>query len=154
MTRDELLASAQALPPFSAAAAAEYDDQREAMVAEVNRLLLARPDLEQLVGAGNLAMMRDNHDNHARFVESLLRQYNPEVLVETVLWVFRAYRSHDFRLTYWPAQLNAWVEVLKRRLSPESYAAIYPLYHWFIVHIPTFAALTDTAIGRPGTDED
>jgi hypothetical protein len=40
---------------------------------------------------------------------SLFGDYHPEVLVETVLWVFRAYRSHGFKLTYWPAQLDMWV---------------------------------------------
>ena len=143
MTRAELLETARAMPPFPAEAAREYRRERETLVADVNKRLLERPDAEQLVGPGNLAMMRDNHGNHARFVESLLECYHPDVLVETVLWVFRAYRAHGFRLTYWPAQLNAWVEVLQLRLSPESFAAIYPLYRWFIIHIPTFVALTD-----------
>lgn len=152
MTREELLDTARALPPFSAEAAREYGTHREALVAEINQRLLQRPDLESMVGPGNQAMMQDNHSNHARFVESLLLNYNPEVLVETVLWVFHAYRSHGFRLTYWPAQLNAWVEALEKRLSPSSFAAIYPLYHWFIIHIPTFVALTDPHLGQPAMD--
>ena len=152
MTHEELLDTARALPPFSPEAAHDYGAQREAMVAEINQRLLQRSDLEQMVGPGNQAMMQDNHSNHARFVESLLRHYNPEELVETVSWVFRAYRSHGFRLTYWPAQLNAWVEVLEKRLSPPSFAAIYPLYHWFIIHIPTFVALTDPRLGQPKVD--
>lgn len=152
MTHEELLDTARALPPFSAEVAREYGAQREALVAEINQRLLQRTDLEQMVGPGNQAMMQDNHSNHARFVESLLGHYNPEVLVETVLWVFRAYRSHGFRLTYWSAQLNTWVEVLEERLSPSSFAAIYPLYHWFIIHIPTFVALTDPHLGQPTAD--
>lgn len=154
MTREELLETARAMPPFPAEAAREYGREREILVADVNKRLLQRPDVEQLVGPGNLDMMRDNHGNHARFVESLLQCYNADVLVETVLWVFRAYRAHGFRLTYWSAQLNAWVEVLQARLSPESFAAIYPLYRWFIIHIPTFVALTDSPdAGRTAGEE-
>jgi len=152
MTRDELLETAKVLPPFTTASAHEYSAQREAIVTEINQLLLQRPDIHLMVGASNIDMMRDNHANHARFVESLLLHYSAETLVETVLWVFRAYRSHGFHLTYWPAQLNAWVEVLRHRLSPESFAVIYPLYHWFIIHIPTFAALTDSRIGQPAPE--
>lgn len=154
MTRDELLETARAMPPFPAEAAREYSGEREILVAEVNKLLLRRLDVEQLVGPGNLDMMRDNHGNHARFVESLLQCYNADVLVETVLWVFRAYRAHGFRLTYWPAQLNAWVETLQLHLTPESFTAIYPLYHWFIIHVPVFAALTDSPDSvRPTVEE-
>jgi len=154
MTREELLETARGLPPFPAEAAREYRRERETLVAEVNKRLSQRPDLERLVGVGNIAMMRDNHGNHARFVESLLDSYNPEVLVETVLWVFRAYRAHGFRLAYWPAQLNAWAEVLRARLSPESFAAIDPLYQWFIVHVPTFVALTDSSVAVGSTVEE
>lgn len=109
MTRDELLETAKVLPPFTTASAHEYSARREAIVMEINQLLLQRPDIHLMVGASNIDMMRDNHANHARFVESLLLHYSAETLVETVLWVFRAYRSHGFHLTYWPAQLNAWV---------------------------------------------
>ncbi len=146
MNRQDLLETARALPAFSAAAAQEYADQRELLVASLNQIMLQRADLDLLVGAGNHAMMQDNHHNHARFVESLLRHYDAEVLVDTVLWVFRAYRAHGFHLSYWPAQLNAWVTVLEQQLSPPSFAAIYPLYHWFIVHIPAFVALTDASV--------
>jgi hypothetical protein len=111
-----------------------------------HRIMLARPDLEELIGPGNAAMMQDNHHNHSRFVESILRHPNPEVLVDTVLWVYRAYRSHGFRLTYWPAQLNAWVEVIKRELSEETFRAIYPLYNWFIVNQAAFVKLTDAEV--------
>lgn len=142
MTKDRLIETAKAIPAASPEAADEYDRNRERLVAEVNRRLEARPDLNGLVGRDNLDMMRDNHANHARFVRTLLKDFDPEVLVETVLWVFRAYRSRGFSDNYWAAQLNAWVSVLKETLSPESFEQIYPLYDWFIVHIPAFTFLS------------
>ena len=146
MTREELLASARRLVPPPTFAADEYERKQEGLAAELNRILGAREDLDELIGPHNRAMMEDNHRNHARFIASLLHSFSPEVLVDTVLWVFRAYRCHGFHLTYWPAQLDTWVVVLKRELTPEAYQAIYPFYLWMIVNQPAFATLSDALL--------
>jgi len=65
------------------------------------------------------------------------------VLVETVLWVFRAYRSHGFQTTYWAANLNIWVDLIRQELSESAYNEIYPFYNWLIVNIPVFVKLSD-----------
>ncbi len=148
MTKDRLIDAATAIPAASPEAAAEYERNRERLVAEVNRRMEARPDIEGLVGRDNLDMMRDNHANHARFVRTILKDFDPRVLVETVLWVFRAYRSRGFSDNYWAAQLNVWIEVMKETLSPESSTRIYPLYDWFIVHIPAFTFLSGEAVSE------
>jgi hypothetical protein len=145
MTREALLASATKLLQPSKSAAAEYAQKSERLAAEMNRSMGARPDVDYMV-AGNLAMMEDNHRNHARFIESLFYAYDPAVLVDTVLWVFRAYRSHGFQLTYWPAQLDTWVEVLRRELSPQSMEEVYPFYRWMIINQPAFVMLSDSAL--------
>lgn len=144
MTKDQLLESARSLVRPGPDAAEEYSKNRTAIVAEVDRIMMDRQDLSDLVGDGNDAMMRDNHQNHALFMESVFRNYDPNILVETVLWVFRAYRSHGFQLTYWAAQLNAWLQVIEKKLDPDSYNAIEPFYNWLIVNIPVFTRLTDT----------
>lgn len=149
MTPEELLASARAIPVPTESAAREYEAKRERLAAEMNRIMGARPDLTALIGEGNRPMMEDNHRNHARFIASLLLNFSPEVLVETVLWVFRAYRAHGFRLAYWPAQLDTWTEVLKAELTPEAFASVEPVYRWMIVRQPAFAALSDAALAPP-----
>ena len=74
---------------------------------------------------GNRLMTEDNNRNFSRFMESVFNHYQAEVLVETVLWVFRAYRSHGFQTTYWPANLNTWIEILKKEMSEKAFEAIY-----------------------------
>lgn len=145
MTREALLASATKLLQPSKSAADEYAQKSERLAAEMNRSMGARSDVDYMI-AGNLAMMEDNHRNHARFIESLFYAYDPAVLVDTVLWVFRAYRSHGFQLTYWPAQLDTWVEVLRRELSPQSMEEVYPFYRWMIINQPAFVLLSDSAL--------
>lgn len=146
MKREDLIISARKLAQPPASASAEFSKKRELLVSEMNQLMSERKDLIELIGEGNLSMMIDNHRNHARFMESVFLEYNPEVLVETVLWVFRAYRTHGFKLTYWPAQLDTWIEILQKGLSPESFSAIYPFYNWMIINQPAFATISDTLI--------
>ncbi|NLE55562.1 MAG: hypothetical protein GX617_11535 [Lentisphaerae bacterium] len=147
MDKLDLVNSAQALPPVSAAAADEYSHKAEVLASAVSAVLLQRADLEALVGKNNLDMMKDNHANHARFIASILQRPNAEVLVESVLWVFRAYRSHGFSTNYWAAQLNTWFQVLPQQLSVASWAEIRPWYEWLQVNIPIFVLLTDKSKG-------
>jgi len=64
-------------------------------------------------------------------------------LVETILWVFRAYRSHNFTTNYWASQLNAWIDIIKKELSPQAFSEIYPYYEWMQLNIPLFVYISD-----------
>ena len=143
MQKDELIRTARSLAQPSATAASEYSRKREALAAEINGVMSKRQDLDALIGPGNLAMMEDNHRNHARFMESMFAAYDPAVLVNTVLWVFRAYRSHGFRLAYWPAQLDTWVEILRTGLSEKAFKEIYPFYNWMLINQAAFTELSE-----------
>lgn len=139
MNKKELIVLAEKeLTQPSGKAARAFMQIRDEAAAEVTRRMMARPDLERLIGSGNEAMMEDNHRNQMRFMESQFQHFQPAVLVETVSWVMSAYPAHGFHLTYWPAVLNQAVEVLREKLDPESFQEIYPFYHWLIVRHPGF----------------
>lgn len=138
-----LFSTVKQLNQVSVAAAREYSEKSVHLVELMNTTMQNRPDIEDLTGKNNLAMMRDNHANHARFIGSILINYNQEVLIDTILWVFRAYRSKGFSVNYWSAQLNAWITILKTELSETSFKEIYPYYEWIQVSIPQFVKLTD-----------
>jgi hypothetical protein len=146
MTKEDLIKSAGMLKQPSHEAGKEYGTKKEILAAEMNKLMASRKDISVLIGENNIKMMEDNHRNHVRFMSSVFLHYNPEVLVDTVLWVFRAYRSHGFHLTYWPAQLDQWVEIFKTQLSAETYKEIYPFYDWMIVNQPAFVSESDKLI--------
>ena len=74
---------------------------------------------------------------------SILKNFNAEVFVDTVLWVFRAYRSHGFTTNYWASQLNTWIDILKNSLTDKSFNEVYPYYEWMQVNIPIFVKLSD-----------
>lgn len=146
ISKEKLLETANALVQPKPEAAQEYGSKKERLAETVTSHLKKRPDLTRLIGENNLCMMEDNHRNHARFMESVFLRYAPNILVETVIWVFRAYRAHGFKLTYWPAMLDTWVMVLEQQLSPESFEAVYPFYNWMIVHQAQFVRLSEEPV--------
>ncbi|SDX85389.1 hypothetical protein SAMN05444411_110105 [Lutibacter oricola] len=151
MDKNYLLETANNLKQVSNSSSKEYELKAELLIAEMNKLMLNRNDLEKLVGKDNFEMMQENHSNHVRFIASILANYNSEVLVETILWVFRAYRSHGFSTNYWSAQLNAWMKILLNHLSQESYNEIFPLYEWMQINIPVFVKVSDEKLESTNT---
>lgn len=143
MKREDLIRTAEKLQQLSEKSAAEFSSKKEMLVDIMNKKMQGRADIVDLVGAENIEMMKDNHANHARFLESIFIQHSAEILVDTVLWVFRAYRSRNFRSTYWAAQLNGWIEIYKKELSAECYLEVYPYYNWMQINIPTFNKLAE-----------
>ena len=143
MKKNELLEIAKKIKQVNESTFLEYNQKCELLIGKMNVLMLERSDLVHLVGENNMEIMKDNHANHVRFIASILKNYNAEVLVDTVLWVFRAYRSHGFSTNYWAAQLNAWIVIMKEALTPEAYLEVYPLYEWMQIYIPVFVKLSD-----------
>ncbi len=146
MNRETLMKSAARMTQPSSEAAAEFEASRERLADKLNQRMGGRPDLEHLIGIGNHAMMEDNSRNFCRFMSSLFRAYEPRVLVDTALWVFRAYRSHGFQISYWSANLDTFVELARDELSEATFAEVYPFLEWLIVNIPAFVAESDVAL--------
>jgi len=64
--------------------------------------------------------------------------------------VFRSYRAHGFQVSYWPANLDTTVELLREELSAPTFDAVYPYFVWLIVNIPSFTGLSE-AVAVKGT---
>ncbi len=150
MTRDDLLESAKHLVQPPENAVDEFSRKREEMTAGVNISMAARQDMSTLVGSGGKPMSEDNNRNFSLFMASIMTHYDPQVLVETVLWVFRTYRSHGFQPNYWSANLDTWLDTLQYSLSKEAFNAVSPFYAWLRSNIPAFVGLTDHIGRHPG----
>ncbi|MDA3816137.1 MAG: hypothetical protein PF486_02095 [Prolixibacteraceae bacterium] len=113
--KERIIKTANELPEFPEEAYKEYEAKIPKMVSELNDMMLSRSDIEVLTGDKvNIEMMKDNHNNHAHFIASILKNFDGEVLVDTILWVFRAYRSRQFHTNYWAAQLNSWRTIIQK----------------------------------------
>lgn len=143
MKKEKLITSAETLSQPGPEAAEAFAARREVLTAQVLEQMRQRPDLLKLIGAENDAMLGDNAANMSRFMLSMFQQYEPVVFVETILWVFRTYRAHGFRLTFWPAFLNTWIEAVKTTLAPETADQLVPFYQWIQINIPMFTVITD-----------
>ncbi len=144
-----LLTTANQIPSASINTACEYIEKSKRLIARINELMLERSDIENLIGKDNISMMKDNHTNHVRFISSILKYYNAEVLVNTVLWVYKAYPSRGFSDKYWATQLNVWMTILKEELSESGYKEVIPIYEWMQKNIPTFVQLAKEDTNQP-----
>lgn len=146
MNVDYLRKSAARLQQPSGEAADAFERECAAIAEKLSQSVLARPDIEELIGEGNTEMMKDNSRNMMRFMLAMFRGYEPEVLVQTVLWVFRAYRGHGFKPLYWAANLNTAVEHLHAQLGDDAFQEIEPFFSWLVTHLPVFTRLTDREV--------
>lgn len=151
MDKSVLIESVSQLKKISGQAADEYESKQDHLVDLMNKKMQAREDIDELIGPKNIQMMKDNHANHARFMLSIFKNFNEDILVETILWVFRAYRSHGFHTNYWASQLNLWIEVLKKELTPVAFSEIYEYYKWMQVNIPVFVNVSDEKLESPNS---
>lgn len=143
MEKSDLINSASKIVNVSEKSALEYEKNIPLLVSKMNASMLNREDIDAMIGENNQQMMQDNHANHAQFIASIFNHPNPEVLVETILWVFKAYRSRNFHSSYWAAQLNSWRNIISETLPAEAAKEILPLYHWMQINIPYFNELSD-----------
>ena len=143
MTEYELLESAKGIPQSSPEAACAYEQRIDVMAAAVGARMLARGDIQELVGPSNIGMMLDNQRNHARFISTLLYEYEPAVLVRTMGWVLHSFRSHGFQPLYWMYQLDVWLAILHEHLPEDVLPEILPLYEWLREHVHDFIWLSD-----------
>ncbi len=155
MNREALVSSAARLTPPSVEAVQEYAAHVPVLAALLDDAMLAHPNLEQLVGSGNMAMMQNNHRNHFRYMASVMAVYDPASFAETVVWVVRTYRAHGFSLAYWPVMLEQALQAMQRTLRPATAAQVAPFYEWLasqlegIAHVAAAPTAWETASPMP-----
>jgi hypothetical protein len=139
-----LLDQARRLTPPPPQAVAEYQGLLENLVTDLNARLLKDPSLDSLIGgAANRPVLWNNNHNHAKFVATLLADYQPETLVETLRWVLDTYLSRGFRSDFFPFVLARWKETLRSQLSPSSLGSILPFYDFMSMAVVALAEARD-----------
>ena len=141
--KDELMREVDSLPPVSFESAGEYRSRMPLLVDDVNRIIESRDDLGHLIGDNPVAMMYDNHNNHAAFMANVFSLNNYDLLLSVVPWVYRAYRNHGFSYDYFPVHLRAWEQVLREQMSPETAEPLLRVYAWLISRHKQFIALSE-----------
>lgn len=143
MNLEELIKTTEPLKQPSEAATKEFNSHIDSMAEELNKIMGSRPDIDKLIGPDNSLMMENNSRNFLRFMSSIFYHTDGQVLAETAVWAVRAYRSHGFHITYWPANLDTIIRILQRTLSESVYHEVYPFFEWLVVHLPALTELSE-----------
>jgi methanogenic corrinoid protein MtbC1 len=127
-----LLNSIGSIYCVSPEAAQTYEKAADHLIGQVNRELTANPEIHKLIGGNTLALMQNNHSNHAAFMTTVFKIGSYELLAKTVPWVYRAYRARGFSYDYFPVELGAWKRVVEACLAADHAAEIIKVYDWMI----------------------
>ena len=135
--------------PFtvSATTLALLNTHHGALIADVNRQMERRPDLDRLIGPGNRDRMRNNHKNHLEYVTSLCAQATLKGLDDTLRWVYRAYLRRGFTPAYFPVELDCWARAYSAHLPPEAADELQVLYRQMrALHDPLVASFKENPV--------
>ncbi len=97
----------------------------------MNKEFFKRTDLNTLIN-DNIELIKDNHTNHLRFMLNIMKNYDPEVFINVVSWVFDTYTKRDISTDYWYVQLTTFLKIYKENLSDSSYNEISPFYDFLL----------------------
>jgi methanogenic corrinoid protein MtbC1 len=134
-------------PQVSQTAAQDYARNTSAMLSDVDEAMKQQAGLV----SDQVEMMLQNHRHHVEFMYTLFRLNMPELLTETVVWVYIAYRAHGFSPDYFPAALRCWLDAVRKHLPSSSAREIGAVYSWMIDHHEFFL---ETALSREAHEEN
>ena len=149
MTINELLVEARTLPFVPLAATTTYKRNVSVLTKHVDDKLSSMSGIHALIGNNPMQVMFDNHKHHAAFMSTVFSIGNYELLCKTVPWVYHAYHSHKFSYDYFPLELKAWQEAIKKHLDNNSVEAIMKIYDWMIDNHEQFAILSESDMTFP-----
>lgn len=139
MSIETLLNNFNKLRQPGAEAAQEYASARGSVQAELEAVMAERGAHCALYPEHLSAMMQDNLSNHFRYMDSVFQLYDVRSFVETVTWVFATYMGRGVRAEYWKTMLPECLGILRRRMTPASFAEIAPFYEALLRNVDRFA---------------
>jgi hypothetical protein len=151
VSKEDLIELAGRITPPSRACSDKMTEQADVLASALNRRMMAREDLISLIGSGNEELMEANHANHFKYIASLASLYDATSMVETIMWVIRAYTAHGFSPQYWDVMLPEAIEVLQHHLPPDDFCQVKVMYDFISQHFEDFVNI---AASSPSFFED
>ena len=146
----ELTTELHSFFPIPDDASLEYSRLRGALEELVNNRVSSLPHINKIVPHRLRSVMLDNHRNHVNFMANVFTFNQPDMLLQTIPWVYRTYHDHGFSYDYFPEHLTAWQNAVTELLMPTAAAAINPVYRWMVDHHNQF--VTASLSADSGTD--
>ncbi len=131
-----------ALHEISDQARLEFTDKSRDLIHFLDTTIENRDDVDVLLGGRPMELLQQNHVNHAKFMSSIFALKSGSGFVETVIWVYRAYRGRGISADYFPIALEAWKQGVNKFLSPDNVNGISNVYSLMIKYHDDFYELS------------
>ena len=131
---EELAQEAHGLFPIPEAASREYRAKISSLAAQVNESILQSPNVRELIGSCPVDTIASNHNNHARFLATVMTLDLHSLLARVVPWVYRAYTAQGVSYEYFRAELEAWKEAVREQVDDVHADPICRVYDWMLWH--------------------
>jgi MerR family transcriptional regulator, light-induced transcriptional regulator len=131
---DEILHNAKSIVAVPFSAAADYSENQDRLVDEVNKALTDRTDVKRLIGQKPLSVMYDNHKNHAAFMSNVFKLKDYVLMSRVIIWVYHTYHVQGFAYDYFPVAMQAWIDAVEKHLDPSKTEPLLSVYRWIIAN--------------------
>jgi len=128
-----------------------YHDHRLALTAQVDANFARHPDLGRFLGPNPFDLLRQNHDNHSKFMDNVFFLGNGRLLQSTIPWVYRAYGAREVAMDYFPAELQAWKEAIDGCIPGREAGPLHAVYDWMLAQHGSMLARAASCEAVPGT---
>ncbi len=128
----QLLEESQQLPVIPSKTTYNYRDNRDLLLKSINSIMDSNSRINELTGFNPRQIMYDNHRHHQEFMHAVFCISDYRLLVRTVPWVYRAYKSLNFSYEYFPIELQAWISSMEQTEFSDTMKPIIEIYRWMI----------------------
>jgi methanogenic corrinoid protein MtbC1 len=124
----DLLNQSDSFSQVQAPAATEYAENIDVLTEKVDRTMEAKSNLQRLIGTNSVAVMKDNHANHARFMSTVFHFSAFTMLLRVMVWVYRSYHARGFSYEYFREVLETWIGAVEDTLSADAAQSVCAVY--------------------------
>jgi MerR family transcriptional regulator, light-induced transcriptional regulator len=129
---EDILSKTQTISAVPFSAAAEYSENQDRLVDEVNKVMTAHVDIKKLIGQKPLSVLYDNHKNHAAFMSNVFKLNDYELMSRVIIWVYHTYHVQGFFYDYFPIAMQTWIDAVEKHLDPANTEPLVLVYRWII----------------------
>ncbi|MDC0336506.1 hypothetical protein OAN24_06410 [Pseudodesulfovibrio sp.] len=134
----ELIESAAKLPRPANDWRPMTDDFGARLAQRLDGLMRAETTIDTLVPIKKRGLMRENHRNHMKYMDSMVELFNPTLFVETVIWAMNTYRNHGFAIGYWKIMIPHCIELM-RKFGSKRNQHVISYYQWIMDNMDSLA---------------
>lgn len=108
-----LIEESRELFDYDNEAISAYRKYEDFLLDHVNTKMESRDDIHDLIGGNAFDILENNHENHIKFMTSVIKFKQYAMLVRTLPWVYHAYSSRGFEMNYFRIELEYWIHGMK-----------------------------------------